>query len=85
MATQSRLLDIAAKLVRPGGRLVYVVCSLLDEEGAGQMEAFYTRHPAFLTRPLALPLGTDRAQGTRLTPLHDGTDGFFIACATFPC
>ena len=37
---QGRLLDIGAELVRPGGRLVYAVCSLLSREGAGQIERF---------------------------------------------
>src|SRR4030095_4773424 len=36
VALQARLLDIGAEIVRPGGRLVYAVCSLLSREGAGQ-------------------------------------------------
>lgn len=80
-ATQSHLLDLAAKLVKPGGRIVYVTCSLLDEEGAGQFEAFLARHPGLAPRKTDLPLGRKRKAGTRLTPFHDGTDGFFIACA----
>lgn len=82
VATQARLLDIAARLVRPGGRIVHVVCSLLDEEGAEQFDAFLARHPGFAAAPAALPLGTARGRGMRLTPFRDGTDGFFIACAT---
>lgn len=82
VAAQARLLDIAARLVRPGGRVVYVVCSLLDEEGAEQFDAFLARHPRFAAAPLELPLGTARGRGMRLTPFRDGTDGFFIACAT---
>ena len=82
IATQARLLDIAAALVRPGGRVIYVVCSLLDEEGAGQFDAFVARDPRFTATPLVLPLGTARGEGVRLSPFHDGTDGFFIACAT---
>jgi len=78
-ALQARLLEIAAQLVRPGGRLVYVVCSLLDEEGAGQAAAFLGRHPEFSAGPPALPLGSPRGSGIRLTPFHDETDGFFIA------
>ncbi|MBX7496266.1 RsmB/NOP family class I SAM-dependent RNA methyltransferase [Qipengyuania sp. 6B39] len=78
---QSELLDIASELVRPGGRIVYVTCSLLDEEGAGQFEAFLARHADFAAQPIDLPLGRARGQGMRLTPAHDGTDGFFIACA----
>lgn len=81
--TQARLLDIAAALVRPGGRLIYVVCSLLDEEGAKQFDSFLARHPRFTAQHLGLPLGEPRGQGIRLTPYRHGTDGFFIACATF--
>ena len=77
--TQARLLEIAAGLVRPGGRLIYVVCSLLDAEGADQVAGFLAAHPDWRPDPPALPLGTPCGTGTRLTPFHDGTDGFFIA------
>jgi len=80
-AIQAHLLDVAAQLVKPGGRIVYVTCSLLDEEGAGQFDAFLARQTNFTARPLSLPLGRPRGKGMRLTPFHDGTDGFFIACA----
>ena len=76
---QARLLDIGAGLVRPGGRLIYAVCSLLDTEGARQMDSFMARHDGWRAEPLALPLGTPRGDGLRLSPHHDGTDGFFIA------
>ena len=78
---QAHILDLAVGLLRPGGRLVYVTCSLLDVEGAAQFDALLARHPQLAASPLALPLGRERGKGTRLTPLHDGTDGFFIACA----
>jgi 16S rRNA (cytosine967-C5)-methyltransferase len=78
-ALQSRLLDIAAQLVRPGGRLVFVTCSLLDAEGAEQAEAFLSRHPQWRAAPPELPAGRARGPGWRLSPHHDGTDGFFIA------
>jgi 16S rRNA (cytosine967-C5)-methyltransferase len=78
-AIQSRLLDLAATLVAPQGRLVFVTCSLLDAEGADQIEAFLARHPAWRAVPLSLPAGQPRGQGTRLSPFHDGTDGFFVA------
>ena len=78
---QAYLLDIAAQLIKPGGRVVYVTCSLLDEEGTGQFEAFLARHPQLQPQAMALPLGQARGQGIRLAPAHDGTDGFFIACA----
>ena len=84
VALQCRLLDLAAALVRPGGRLVYVTCSLLDEEGAGQVDAFLGANPDWRAEPPALPLGWPRGQGIRLTPHHDGTDGFFIARISKP-
>ncbi|MWV28204.1 RsmB/NOP family class I SAM-dependent RNA methyltransferase [Aurantiacibacter rhizosphaerae] len=76
---QARLLDIAAQLVKPGGSVTYITCSLLDEEGAGQVAAFLSDHPDWQAEALDLPLGTARGPGVRLTPSHDGTDGFFIA------
>lgn len=82
VATQAALLDIAADLVRPGGALVHVVCSLLDAEGKGQVEAFLARHPGWDAVPLASGAGTSRGPGLRLTPLRDSTDGFFVAKMT---
>ena len=76
---QAHLLDLAATLVRPGGRLIYVVCSLLDVEGADQVEAFLARNSGWRAIVLPLPAGRPRGAGVRLTPLHDGTDGFFVA------
>lgn len=78
-AIQSRLLDVAAALVKPGGRLVFVTCSLLDAEGADQAQGFLARHPDWRSERPVLPVGTARGQGLRLSPFHDGTDGFFVA------
>jgi 16S rRNA (cytosine967-C5)-methyltransferase len=79
IALQTRLLDLASALVRPGGRLVYVVCSLLDEEGPDQCKSFVSRHSGWSADALELPAGLPRDSGIRLTPFRDGTDGFFIA------
>ena len=76
---QSRLLDIAAELVRPGGMLVYAVCSLLSREGAGQIEAFLIRHSAFIMEGKGMSFGRADGGGRLVTPGHDGTDGFFVA------
>ncbi|QZD95286.1 RsmB/NOP family class I SAM-dependent RNA methyltransferase [Qipengyuania gelatinilytica] len=80
-ALQAEIFDLAARLVKPGGRLIYVTCSLLDEEGAGQFDAFLQRHQDFTAQQFDLPVGSPRGNGIRLTPYHDGTDGFFIARA----
>ena len=78
-AVQDRLLDIAAQLARPGGRIAFVTCSLLDVEGADRITAFLDRHDGWRAQTPDLPLGRPRGQGLRLDPHHDGTDGFFIA------
>lgn len=85
IALQSRLLDLAARLARPGGRVIYVTCSLLDQEGAGQVEQFLARSPGWSAKAPDLPLGRPRGPGLRLTPRHDASDGFFIACIAKPC
>ena len=82
---QDKLLDIAAELVRPGGRIIFVTCSLLDEEGANRFEAFLERAPGWQADTRKLGAGKPRGKGLRLTPSHDGTDGFFIARAALPC
>ncbi len=80
-ATQSRLLDLAAKLVAPGGGLVYAVCSLLTAEGSAQVEAFLGRNAAFTAdrNPMRALPGRGAGAGQLLTPLHDECDGFFVA------
>lgn len=83
-ATQSRLLDLGATLVRPGGALVYIVCSLLDAEGAGQVDRFLADHPSW-TAEEPIEQGRPRGAGKRLTPAHDATDGFFVARLIRPC
>lgn len=64
---QARLIDLGASLLKPGGRLVYAVCSVLDAEGAEQVEAAVQR------------LGLQPVSAHGLTPLADGCDGFFVA------
>lgn len=83
-AIQARLIDLAATLVRPGGRVVFVTCSLLDAEGADQAEAFLARHPGWTAQLPFMPAGVPRGAGWRLSPWADATDGFFIACFVSP-
>ncbi|OYU47669.1 MAG: MFS transporter [Rhizobiales bacterium PAR1] len=90
---QRAVLDHAAGFVKPGGRLVYITCSLLDEENGAQVAAFIERHPAFSVidpaanaeaRNLAAlaPHKDCRGLGLLLTPHRTNTDGFFIAILT---
>jgi 16S rRNA (cytosine967-C5)-methyltransferase len=86
-AVQAALLDSAARRVKPGGRLVYCVCSLEPEEGEGQVAAFLARTPGFALDPITpgeggAPEASLRPDGTlRILPHHlsGGTDGFFVA------
>lgn len=78
-ALQARLLDLGVELVRPGGALVYAVCSILAREGAGQADAFLARHSSWVPDETAIPAGRLDGVGRLLTPGHDATDGFFIA------
>ena len=82
---QARLLDLATALLRPGGRLGFVTCSLLDAEGANQAAAFLLRHPEWTAEDLSLGAGEHRGPGLRLAPSRDGTDGFFVACFRKTC
>ncbi len=89
VALQTRLLDAAALRVRPGGRLVYCVCSLEPEEGEAQALAFLQRQTDFAAAPVAegeggAPARALTAQGfVRLLPgaaePELGGDGFFVA------
>jgi len=76
--------------VKPGGRLVYVTCSVLSEENVDQVTAFLTAAPEFSIVPAAqvwattiggeAPASADgRTDTLLLTPAQHGTDGFFIA------
>ncbi|MDQ3139178.1 MAG: RsmB/NOP family class I SAM-dependent RNA methyltransferase [Pseudomonadota bacterium] len=82
---QAHLLDVAAELVRPGGHLIYAVCSLLTEEGRGQAQAFDDRRSGFVSVDLPIAFGRPSGPGRLLTPGHDGTDGFFVARWQAPC
>lgn len=78
-ALQARLLDVGAELVRPGGHLVYAVCSLLAEEGRDQAASFELRRSAFVRDSMPMDAGRAAGAGRLLSPAADGTDGFFVA------
>ncbi len=67
-ALQKRLLETAAKRLRPGGRLVYSTCSIEPEENQGMVDAFLAAQPAYRLE-----------QSRQLAPVPDGVDGAFVA------
>jgi 16S rRNA (cytosine967-C5)-methyltransferase len=88
-AEQSAILDAAGTYVKPGGLVVYITCSVFDEENADQVAAFLERDRSFAAvdhqalwskhfpgRDDAVRFG---AQGLSLTPARSGTDGFYFA------
>ncbi|MEE2751266.1 MAG: RsmB/NOP family class I SAM-dependent RNA methyltransferase [Myxococcota bacterium] len=83
--TQNRILERAATLVRPKGRLIYATCSLLTEENEGIVTSFLQKNPTWKLLPVKEVLGRRRARkagdGTTLQTRPDlhGTDGFFAA------
>lgn len=82
--TQAQVLDVAAELTRPGGALVYAVCSVLSAEGEEQGGAFLSRHSGWTSEEL-FATGRPSGPGRILTPAHDGTDGFWVARFLRPC
>ena len=78
-ALQAHILDLAAPLVKPGGALVYAVCSILSREGADQVAAFLGRHSGWQAQDALDGMGRVEGPGRLLTPGHDETDGFFVA------
>ncbi|MER8521887.1 RsmB/NOP family class I SAM-dependent RNA methyltransferase [Mesorhizobium sp. M0814] len=88
---QETILDAARDFVKPGGLLVYITCSVFDEENGDQVSAFRDRHPGFVPldhrqlwdsrfagHEAAMRIGA--AGGISLSPLLSGTDGFYF-CA----
>ena len=81
LATQSAILDCAARYLKPGGRLVYSTCTIHPEENQEQVRAFLVRQPGFrVERPeAALPAGMETGPyGMLSVPGRTGMDGFFI-------
>lgn len=89
LATQAAILDAAAGLLKPGGRLVYSTCTIHPAENQQQIQAFLQRHPEFtLASPSpAMPQGMRcTPYGMLSIPTETGMDGFFIcAMQKSPC
>jgi 16S rRNA (cytosine967-C5)-methyltransferase len=83
IADQDAVLDLGAKFVKPGGRLVYVTCSVLPDENEDRVDAFLAHTDGFEVRsatddPALTPYLTGEGY-LRLSPRTSATDGFFVA------
>jgi len=89
---QAEVLDRAVPLVKPGGRIAYITCSVLPPENGAQVRAFLARHPEFAVLPPSQTVTAlwDKAdafaeaalaspEGWLMTPRRTGTDGFFVS------
>ncbi|HEU0082271.1 MAG TPA: RsmB/NOP family class I SAM-dependent RNA methyltransferase [Bradyrhizobium sp.] len=89
---QIEVLDRAARLVKPGGRIAYITCSVLSAENRAQVRAFVERHPEFAIVPPSQTIAAlgdkaadfaaatlQSAEGLLMTPRRTGTDGFFVS------
>jgi 16S rRNA (cytosine967-C5)-methyltransferase len=89
---QVAVLDRASALVKPGGRIAYITCSVLPPENGEQVRAFVGRHPDFVIVPPSQTTTVlwdkaedfaaatlQSAEGLLMTPRRTGTDGFFVS------
>ena len=89
---QIEVLDRASAMVKPGGRIAYITCSVLPDENGEQVRAFVSRHPQFAIAPPEETASVlwDKAdafaeaalklpEGWLMTPRRTGTDGFFVS------
>jgi 16S rRNA (cytosine967-C5)-methyltransferase len=81
---QTSILASAARLIKPGGRVVYATCSLLEEENESIVTSFLSTHPDYELRPMSEVLAEQKISLAmddylKLLPHRHHTDGFFAA------
>jgi len=87
-AIQQRILESTARLVKPGGKLVYITCSIFPDENIHQVKQFLVNHPTFKVEAPGKLWNklTHAVEGVgpvlALSPHKDGTDGFFAVLLT---
>jgi 16S rRNA (cytosine967-C5)-methyltransferase len=78
--TQKQILEGLWPLLLPGGRLLYVTCSILTQENENQITRFLACHDDAAEIKLTVPSGIPRAAGQQILPGEQGMDGFYYAC-----
>ncbi|HEV7258488.1 MAG TPA: RsmB/NOP family class I SAM-dependent RNA methyltransferase [Bosea sp. (in: a-proteobacteria)] len=88
---QAEVLARAARLVKPGGRIAYITCSVLPDENDAAISGFLAKHGGFAPVPLPQLLASPEGDfsllarfatehGVQFSPRRTGTDGFYLAC-----
>jgi 16S rRNA (cytosine967-C5)-methyltransferase len=76
-ARQRELLDAAWTMLTPGGMLLYVTCSIIQQENDIQLAEFVSRHDDARVRSISAPWGRAQSCGRQILPVSGGMDGFF--------
>jgi 16S rRNA (cytosine967-C5)-methyltransferase len=77
---QGRILRALWPLLRPGGMLLYVTCSVLPQENVQQLQRFCREQSDVEHTPIAAQWGMEQAYGRQILPGYEGMDGFYYAC-----
>jgi 16S rRNA (cytosine967-C5)-methyltransferase len=79
---QQHLLEVLWPLLKPGGKLLYVTCSVFAEENELQIEKFLTTQADAYENRLVAPWGHALSRGRQILPGENNADGFYYACLT---
>jgi len=79
VATQKKMLRALWPLLKPGGQLIYMTCSVFKDENEGQMLAFIREHDDASADEFSLPMGVHQQVGWQILPGDNNMDGFYFA------
>lgn len=75
---QKKILENAARYVRPGGRLLYSTCTLEQDENTRMRKWFLEKHPEFVSVPFSHPVTGKSLEELQILPQRDGINGFYL-------
>jgi len=75
---KKKILENAARYVRPGGRLLYSTCTLEQDENTRMRKWFLENHPEFVSVPFSHPVTGESLEELQILPQRDGINGFYL-------
>ena len=78
LSLQKKILENAARYVRPGGRLLYSTCTLEQDENTRMRKWFLENHPEFVSVPFSHPVTGESLEELQILPQRDGINGFYL-------